>query len=275
MIWIRMIDQMNRWILVKSGLACVAGAWKWWAQEKTGAREGDTRGEREPHPWRVSLARARPFSLSPTTSKRLLRRLRVDSSGHLICHDPSDLGSLILIRIISKERTLWSPRKWREMFQPNTKKSYVKQEQSRNCLNNQLKLFKMQLSSYIKHALSTSWANLCSFNGLPSICSTYRSPAIKTIMSIFEYHFQDKESKGTEKQASKNVQLVLQHCCKTMSWIVIYITYKGRSLSVSWIWRRTSKAALIPTLRRKKLACSELLKRVKNSFHFPGDINII
>ena len=147
MIWIRMIDQMNRWILVKSGLACVAGAWKWWAQEKTGAREGDTRGEREPHPWRVSLARARPFSLSPTTSKRLLRRLRVDSSGHLICHDPSDLGSLILIRIISKESTLWSRRKWREMFEPNTKKSYVQQEQSRNCLNNQLKLFKMQLEA--------------------------------------------------------------------------------------------------------------------------------
>jgi len=30
---------------------------------------------------------------------------RVDSSVHLIYHDPSDLGSLILIRIISKERT--------------------------------------------------------------------------------------------------------------------------------------------------------------------------
>ena len=28
----------KRWI----DLACVAGAWKWWAQEKTGAREGDT-----------------------------------------------------------------------------------------------------------------------------------------------------------------------------------------------------------------------------------------
>ena len=33
---------------------------KYWAQEKTGVREGDTRGERElPHPSRVSLARAR------------------------------------------------------------------------------------------------------------------------------------------------------------------------------------------------------------------------
>ena len=31
---------------------------------------------------------------------------RVDSSVHLVYHDPSDLGSLILIRIISKERTL-------------------------------------------------------------------------------------------------------------------------------------------------------------------------
>ena len=31
---------------------------KYWAQEKTGVREGDTRGERElPHPSRVSLAR--------------------------------------------------------------------------------------------------------------------------------------------------------------------------------------------------------------------------
>ena len=29
-----------------------------------------------------------------------------DSSIHLIYHDPSDLGSLILIRIIPKERTL-------------------------------------------------------------------------------------------------------------------------------------------------------------------------
>ena len=24
-------------------LACVAGAWKWWVKERTGAREGDTR----------------------------------------------------------------------------------------------------------------------------------------------------------------------------------------------------------------------------------------
>ena len=33
----------------------------------------------------------------------------MDSSVHFIYHDPSDLGSLILIRIISKERTLISP----------------------------------------------------------------------------------------------------------------------------------------------------------------------
>ena len=30
---------------------------------------------------------------------------RVDSSVHLFFHDPSDLGSLIMIRIVSKERT--------------------------------------------------------------------------------------------------------------------------------------------------------------------------
>ena len=28
-------------------LACEAGAWRLWAKERTGAREGDTRGERE------------------------------------------------------------------------------------------------------------------------------------------------------------------------------------------------------------------------------------
>ena len=43
-----------------------------------GAREGDTRGERERlpgrHPKIACLPRARPFSLSPTSSKRLLRR---------------------------------------------------------------------------------------------------------------------------------------------------------------------------------------------------------
>ena len=39
-------------------LACVAGAWKQRAKERTGAREF-----------------ARPFFLVPTTSKRLLRRL--------------------------------------------------------------------------------------------------------------------------------------------------------------------------------------------------------
>ena len=35
-------------------LACVVGAWKWWAEERTGAREGDTRG--------VSPSRAPVFS---------------------------------------------------------------------------------------------------------------------------------------------------------------------------------------------------------------------
>ena len=48
-------------------LACVAGACKQWEKERTGAREGDTRG--------VSLLLARPFFLAPTTSKCLLRGL--------------------------------------------------------------------------------------------------------------------------------------------------------------------------------------------------------
>ena len=34
------------WLPTKP-LACVAGAWKQWTQERTGPREGDTRGERE------------------------------------------------------------------------------------------------------------------------------------------------------------------------------------------------------------------------------------
>ena len=39
-----------------SSQACVAGAWKLWAKERTGAREGDTRGVRElPLPSRVSV----------------------------------------------------------------------------------------------------------------------------------------------------------------------------------------------------------------------------
>ena len=46
-------------------LTCVAGAWKWWLKERTGAREGDTF----------------PFFLVPTTSKRLLRRLTDSSPG--------------------------------------------------------------------------------------------------------------------------------------------------------------------------------------------------
>ena len=51
----------------KFDVACVAGAWKKRAKERTGAREGDTQG--------VSLLLAPPFFLVPTTSKRLLRRL--------------------------------------------------------------------------------------------------------------------------------------------------------------------------------------------------------
>ena len=51
------------------------GARNKWAQEKTRAREEDTRGERElPLASHVSLARARSF-LRPFISWRLLRRL--------------------------------------------------------------------------------------------------------------------------------------------------------------------------------------------------------
>ena len=49
-----------------------------WAQERTGAREGDTQEETEgggvPSPL-ACLPLARPFFLAPTTSKRLLGRL--------------------------------------------------------------------------------------------------------------------------------------------------------------------------------------------------------
>ena len=54
-------------------VACVAGAWKWWAQEKTGAwkwwaqekmgaREEDTRGERERLHGRPPKIVSRPLS---------------------------------------------------------------------------------------------------------------------------------------------------------------------------------------------------------------------
>ena len=55
-------------LTAKPNIACVAGAWKLWAKERTGAREGDT-------PRLACLLLARPFFLVPTTSKRLLRRL--------------------------------------------------------------------------------------------------------------------------------------------------------------------------------------------------------
>ena len=35
-------------------MACVAAAWKQWAQDRTTAREGDTRGERERLPGRLT-----------------------------------------------------------------------------------------------------------------------------------------------------------------------------------------------------------------------------
>ena len=65
--------------LSKCHLACVAGAWKKWAKERTGAREGDKRFSgafraSAPSPL-ACLLLARPFFLVPTTSKPLLRRL--------------------------------------------------------------------------------------------------------------------------------------------------------------------------------------------------------
>ena len=50
-----MVNNENFWA---ARLAWVAGAWKWWAKERTGASEGDTRGVRElPLPSRVSFSR--------------------------------------------------------------------------------------------------------------------------------------------------------------------------------------------------------------------------
>ena len=40
-------------------IACVAGAWKWWAKERTGTLDGDTR--QLPLPSRVSSSRSRFF----------------------------------------------------------------------------------------------------------------------------------------------------------------------------------------------------------------------
>ena len=46
----------------KNPVAFVAGAWKTWAPEKTGAREGDTRGERERLHGRPPKIVSRPLS---------------------------------------------------------------------------------------------------------------------------------------------------------------------------------------------------------------------
>ena len=56
------IEYRKYTIVLSEHIACVAGAWKQWASERTGARDGDTRRH--------------PFFLGPTTSERLLRRLR-------------------------------------------------------------------------------------------------------------------------------------------------------------------------------------------------------
>ena len=47
---------------------------------------------------RIRISRSR-------ITRIMVDQMNVDSSVHLFYHDPSDLGSLILIWIISKERT--------------------------------------------------------------------------------------------------------------------------------------------------------------------------
>ena len=63
-----------------------------------------------------------------------------DSSVHLIYHDPSDLGSLILMRIMPKERTLGFPishplRLGRRLVYANTyKEQPIDQRGNENCV---------------------------------------------------------------------------------------------------------------------------------------------
>ena len=52
-------------LVSKRKVACVAGAWKQWAKEKKGAREGDTRGVREAPSPLACLLLAHPFFLCP------------------------------------------------------------------------------------------------------------------------------------------------------------------------------------------------------------------
>ena len=63
----RMSSRLSGKGLIRADIACVAGAWKQWAKERTGAREGDTRG--------VSPSRAPVFSCAhyfqaPSTQAR-------------------------------------------------------------------------------------------------------------------------------------------------------------------------------------------------------------
>ena len=65
---ISLLFWQNLGSLNTSYLACVAGAWKWWAQEKTGARERDTRGERElNHPSRAPVLSFAHYFQAPAT----------------------------------------------------------------------------------------------------------------------------------------------------------------------------------------------------------------
>ena len=66
----RMSSRLSGKGLIRADIACVAGAWKQWAKERTGAREGDTRG--------VSPSRAPVFFLCPL----LPSAFHAGQSGH-------------------------------------------------------------------------------------------------------------------------------------------------------------------------------------------------
>ena len=77
-------------------VACVAGAWKKWAQDTKGVS------------LRVSLAR--PFSLSPATSKRLLRRLGAGlpcKAQRFVACDKALRGALVADQEKEGARRLW------------------------------------------------------------------------------------------------------------------------------------------------------------------------
>ena len=58
-----------------SRLACVAGACKWWAQEKTGAREGDTRDTPCVSPSRAPVLSFARYFQAPATQATSRQKL--------------------------------------------------------------------------------------------------------------------------------------------------------------------------------------------------------